>query len=172
MAPRPYKRKEEKMSALIPSQGQKENNRNAKNTTGGYKGGARKFVGGNTYLQGKVFEIMGKDSVHQFAETVKAIADYVGQEYTHGGDIQFMIENMADYNFVRPADPPANANEYEKEIWNKQLDLFWKWRGVYMDNKIKLYSLIWRQSSKTTQSKLEMHANFEQCRTEYDSLGC
>jgi hypothetical protein len=171
VAPGQDKRKEEKMSTQTQSQGQKENNRNAYNTTGGYKGGTRKFAGGNTNLQGKVFEITSKDAVHQFAETVKAIADYVGQEYTHGADIRFMIENMADYNFIRPADPPANANEYEKESWKKQLDLFWKRRGVYMDNKMKLYSLIWGQSSKTTQSKLETHANFDQCKTEYDSLG-
>jgi hypothetical protein len=38
----------------------------------------------------------------------------VGQEYTHGSEICFMIETLADYNFVRPADPKANANEYEK----------------------------------------------------------
>jgi hypothetical protein len=34
-----------------------------------------------------VFEVNSKDAVHQFAETMKAIADYVGQEYTDGGDI-------------------------------------------------------------------------------------
>jgi hypothetical protein len=89
----------------------KENNKNAGNVQGGgaYKTN-KKFVGGNTNLQGKVFEISSRDAVHQFAETVKAIADYVGQEYTHGGDIRYMIEKMEDYNFVRPADPPANAN--------------------------------------------------------------
>jgi hypothetical protein len=40
-------------------------------------------VGGNTNLQGRVFEIRVKDAVHQCAETVKAITDYVGQEYMH-----------------------------------------------------------------------------------------
>jgi hypothetical protein len=40
-----------------------------------------------------------------------------------------------------------------------------------MDNKMKLHSLIWGQSSKMTQSKLEMHMNFEQCKVEQDSLG-
>jgi hypothetical protein len=40
----------------------------------------KKFIGGNAQLQGKIFEISSKDVVHQFAETVKAIADYVGQE--------------------------------------------------------------------------------------------
>jgi hypothetical protein len=149
--------------------GGKENNRNAANT-GGYKGG-RKFLGSNTNPQGKVFEITAKDAVHQFAETVKAIADYVRQEYMHGGDIQYMIEKMEDYNFVRPADPPDNANQYDVETWKKQLDLFWKRRGVYMDNKMKLYSLIWGQSSKTTQSKVETHQHFNRCRTDYDSLG-
>jgi hypothetical protein len=135
-----------------------------------YKG-AKKFLGGNTNLQGKIFEISAKDAVHQFADMVKAIADYVGQEYTHGGDIRFMIENMEDYNFVRPADPAANVNAYEKESWKKQLDLFWKRRGIYIDNKMKLYSLIWGQSSKMTQSKLETHMTFNRCKNEYDSLG-
>jgi hypothetical protein len=68
----------------MSTQGGKENNKNAANT-GGYKGNKR-FTGGNTSLQGKVFEISARDAVHQFTETVKAFADYVGQEYTHGGE--------------------------------------------------------------------------------------
>ncbi len=35
-----------------------------------------------------------KNAIHQFAEMMKAITDYVGQEYTHGGDIRFMVENL------------------------------------------------------------------------------
>jgi hypothetical protein len=52
----------------------------------------KKFVGGNSQLHVKILEISSKDSVHQFVETVKAITDYVGQEYTHGGDIRFMMK--------------------------------------------------------------------------------
>jgi hypothetical protein len=44
----------------------------------------KKFVSGNAQLQGRIFEISSKDAVHQFAETVKAIANYVGQECTNG----------------------------------------------------------------------------------------
>jgi hypothetical protein len=43
--------------------------------------------------------------------------------------------------------------------------------GIYQDNKIKLYSLIWGQSTKTTQSKIETHQNFTQCKASYYSLG-
>jgi len=50
------------------------------------------------------------------------------------------------------------------------LDQYWKRRGIYADNKMKLYSLIWGQSTKATQSKLETHLDFPQCRTDYDSL--
>jgi len=96
--------------------------------------------------------------VHHFANKLKVIVDYVGQEYTHGGDVQFLIENMTDYNFQRPLDPPPSADQFEIESWKKQLDLYWKRRGIYMDNKMKLFSLIWGQSSKTTQSKLK-HIN-------------
>ncbi len=52
----------------------KENNRNAYNTGGNYKQGLKKFVGGNASLQGKTFEINVRDAVHQYTETVKAIA--------------------------------------------------------------------------------------------------
>ena len=68
----------------------------------------------------------------------------------HGGGIRFMTKNLPDYNFVRPADPPTGANQYEIESWKKQLDLYWKRRGIYMDNKMKLFSLVCGQSSKTT----------------------
>jgi hypothetical protein len=35
---------------------------------------------------------------------------------------------------------------------------------------MKLYSLIWGQSTKSTQSKLETHEEFNDFRTAYDSL--
>jgi hypothetical protein len=103
-------------------------------------------------------------------DTLKAIADFVGQEYTHGGDIRYMIENLSDYKFVRPDDPAINANQYTIESWKKQLDLYWKRRGMYSDNKMNLYSLVWGQSTKMTQSKLETHKDFLQFKTVYDSL--
>jgi hypothetical protein len=70
--------------------------------------------------------------VHHFANKLKVIVDYVGQEYTHGGDVQFLIENMTDYNFQRPLDPPPSADQFEIESWKKQLDLYWKRRGIYI----------------------------------------
>jgi len=35
---------------------------------------------------------------------------------------------------------------------------------------MKLYSLIWGQSTKATQSKLETHQEYQQCKSDYDSL--
>ncbi len=101
---------------------------------------------------------------------VKAIADHVGQTYTHGGKIHFMIENLEDYRFIRPENPDDEEDMFEMESWKKQLDIYWKRRGIYSDNKMKLYSLIRGQSTKTIQSKLETHADFNQCKNEYDSL--
>jgi hypothetical protein len=144
----------------------KENNKNAANTTSGSK----RFMGENTSLYGKTFDINSREAVHQFAETVKAIANYAGQEYIHGGDIRYMIENLEDFDLPPPEDPPANANQYAIKSWKKQLDLYWKRRSIYEDNKMKLYSLIWGQSSKTTQSKLETHQDFQQCKSSYESL--
>jgi len=36
---------------------------------------------------------------------------------------------------------------------------------------MKLFSLIWGQSLKTNQSKVETHQNYAQCKSDYDSLG-
>ncbi len=84
--------------------GTKENNKNATYIQGAQSNNGsmsnKKFVGGNSQLQGKIFEINSRDSVHQFAETMKAKEDYVGQEYTHGGDIRYMSKNFEDFNFV------------------------------------------------------------------------
>jgi hypothetical protein len=130
----------------------KENNRNAANTTGTNK----KFLGGNLSLSGKIFDVGSKEAIHQFADTTKAIADYVGQEYMHSGDIRYMLENLQEFNFTRPEDSAAKANQYEVESWKKLLDLYWKCRGVYTDNKMKLYSLKWGQSTKMIDNKFSV----------------
>jgi len=156
------------MSGQSTTNGNRENNKNAQNSNNVKD--FKKFTGINQSLQGKVFEVNSKDAVHQFAETMKAIADYVGQEYTHGGDIRFMVENLEDYCFIRPSNPDPNAHQFDIESWKKQLDLFWKRRGVYEDNKMKLYSLVWGQSSKSTQSKIETHLEFQRCKNDYANL--
>jgi hypothetical protein len=145
---------------------QKDNNKN--NSTKEYQG--KKFVGGNPSLSGKIFYASLRDAIHQFSDTVKVIADYIGQAYTHGGDIRFMVEILEDYNFVRPENPNDEDDTFEMESWKKQLDIYWKRRGLYADNKMKLHSLIWGQSTKTTQSKLETPAEFSECKSEYNSL--
>jgi hypothetical protein len=64
--------------------------------------------------------------VHQFTDTMKAIADYVGQEYTHGGDIRFMVENLEDFILPRPDNLVDEDDRFEMESWKKHLDLYWK----------------------------------------------
>jgi len=146
----------------------KENTKNSANIT--KETYQKRFTGANENLRGKVFEVNARDAVHQYSDTLKAIADYVGQHYTHGGDIRFMIDNLRDYAFVRPENPQDANDQFEWESWKKQLDIHWKRKGVYADNKMKLYSLIWGQSTRSTQSKLETHQDFEECKAEYDSL--
>ncbi len=63
----------------------------------------------------KIFDVTGRDAIHQFTDMTKAIVDYVGQQYTHGGDMRFMIENLSDYNFVRPPNPNDAEDPYEME---------------------------------------------------------
>jgi len=95
----------------------KENNKNAgnANATKEYQGAAKNFLGGNSQLLGQTYDVTGRDFIHQFAETTKAIADYVEQEYTHGGDIRFMIENLTDYNL---SDQKIHQLERVHTMWS------------------------------------------------------
>jgi hypothetical protein len=82
---------------------------------------SKRFTRANEALRGKIFDMTSREAVHQFADTLKAIADHVGQQYTHGGDVRFMIENLTDYTFVRPPNPQDGNDQYELESWKKQL---------------------------------------------------
>jgi hypothetical protein len=64
--------------------------------------------------------VTSRDAVHQFSELIKAIADCVGQDYMHGGDIRYMIENLTDYNFVHPENPEDKDVPFKMESWKKQ----------------------------------------------------
>jgi hypothetical protein len=63
---------------MVAGQGQKENYKNTANTKE-YYGGGKKFTGANDSLKGKIFDVTSRDAVHKFADTLKAIAGYVGQ---------------------------------------------------------------------------------------------
>jgi hypothetical protein len=65
----------------------KENNNNSRNTMQSKKQRNKTFTGGNSSLQGKIFDMSLRDAIHQFACTVKSIADCVGQKYTHHGKL-------------------------------------------------------------------------------------
>jgi hypothetical protein len=55
----------------------KENNKNLRNAfPKEYHG--KKFTGANAGLVGKIFDVTSRDAIHQFADTLKARADYVG----------------------------------------------------------------------------------------------
>jgi hypothetical protein len=91
--------------------------------------GSKKFLGGNPSLNGKIFDVNSREAVHQFSDTVKAIADHLGQEYSHGGNLRYMIKNLEEFILPRLA-PNNNAGQFEIESWKKQLDLYWKQKSV------------------------------------------
>ncbi len=81
-------------------------------------------------IQRKAFDISAQGAVHKFAEMAKGVDDYVGGEYTHGGD----MDNFEDFHCQRPEDLVENANRYEVE-------LYWKRRGIYQENKMSTNSM-------------------------------
>jgi hypothetical protein len=66
---------------------------------------AGKFKGNCTELAGYVFDCADYKQADKYMTNMKRIAEYVGTEYKHGGDIRSTIEHEAIIAIAQPADP-------------------------------------------------------------------
>ena len=74
-------------------------------------------------MKGHVFYCTGPGVVDQFTTSVKAMTDLIGLTFTEGADMQKEIRTMTEFNFKkeRPKKPGADADEADKEDYNKDL---------------------------------------------------
>jgi hypothetical protein len=119
-----------------------------------------KFEGRCKELEGHVYDICGAHQANQFMKTTEEIGLYVGQNYTHGGDIGTAVRTLERPNIVSPEDPPADATMAVKKRWEEQLKQ-WGQRVDAMENNItKLYNLVWGQCSDALRAKIEAQSEF------------
>ncbi len=96
-------------------------------------------------------------AIHQFAEMLKAIADYVGQQYMHGGDIWYMIKNLRYYNFTRAVNQDNGENQFELEYSGRSNWIYIGREGEFIPTtrwnctvRDSLLSLAWNASGIST----------------------
>ena len=125
------------------------------------------FNGGCTDLKGHFFEtfIESKDST-QYTKTIKALQVFVASKFRNGGNIGWMLKHEKEYTFDKPSQPNSpgtttrSQDALEQDIYKEQIKMYVSRRERYMENKDKLYSVIWDQCSDTIQSKLQSKSTF------------
>ena len=143
---------------------------NSKNQAPGGKASAV-FVGASDDMKGHIFDYGSKDDALTFNETRKHMANVYGASM--GGHIRCLIENLVD---IEPAAPARPNNEVDfmgvpGDIYRSLLPGHAKELTAYRDNKHKLYSVIWGQSTSRLQQKVESSQGFTAVRAGLNALG-
>ena len=77
-----------------------------------------------------------------------------------------MLKHEKEYTFNKPSQPSSSGattrsqDAIEQDIYKEQIKMYVSRRERYMENKDKLYSVIWGQCSDTIQSKLQGKSTF------------
>jgi hypothetical protein len=84
------------------------------------------FKGRCNALKGFIFDCSDERHTDMYSATMKEISEYVGREYSNGGDIRYTVENEKMFVVQVPADPVDKVSASEKRIWEQIIDEYVK----------------------------------------------
>jgi hypothetical protein len=81
------------------------------------------FKGGIDDMNGHVFQVHSEAAKStQYNRTCEELLTYVAIKFTNGNDnIQYLISNLADPEFIEPPEPPSSASKGKMKIWEHRL---------------------------------------------------
>jgi Reverse transcriptase (RNA-dependent DNA polymerase)/Zinc knuckle len=129
-----------------------------------------KFEGRCPDLKGHVFDCASDTQSDQFTRTLKEVADYVGRTYKYGGAVRRAVESLEEQTFDLPPDPPDGATFGEQRLWEKAVDEVAKKQGLYEQNLMTLFALVWGQCSDALREKLRSKTEYERINTMQNGL--
>jgi hypothetical protein len=104
-------------------------------------------------------------------EVQSNIINHITRTFPFGQDIAYSLEHLEEYNVLQHKPTLIRSESYDEEIpemENKQFqiefqaeyDNFRKRKQHYETNVFKAYALLWEQSSRSMQNKIEAHPNY------------
>ena len=145
-------------------QGQGANNNNNNNNNNFHRRGqqqqqqraAPKFTGRCEDVGGHIYDCTApRDAATQFVLTTREISEYVGREYSHGGDIRLTVLNQARPTLTEPSDPAENATRTQVRIWERKCDAFVRREEALEENIKKAYALVYGQCTEAMRARVE-----------------
>jgi hypothetical protein len=81
-----------------------------------------KFEGRCDGFNGFVFDCADGKHSDIYNVDMKELVEYVGRDYTYGGDIHWTMENELMLTVPMPRDPATDDNATAKHIWGHRID--------------------------------------------------
>mmetsp|Transcript_39032 Transcript_39032/g.58635 ORF Transcript_39032/g.58635 Transcript_39032/m.58635 type:complete len:207 (-) Transcript_39032:729-1349(-) len=121
------------------------------------------FEGRHDKLKGYIFDNGNRKSIDRFPKSQKEVAEWMGQNCKHGGDIRDALLTLT--HFAVPLPEPVNRTvvtdpDIANEIRKTRVQEYVKQENEYKQNCTKAYAIIWGQCSNHMQQQLEAHAGF------------
>ena len=147
------------------------------------------FTGGIDELKSHYYDCSSYKQADRYVTTTKAIKEYVGKNYSNGGDIRATLENMEEFEVENPEDPSANYNDIidpnngeviqtaqdqvtylERKIYDNEIIAMVKRRNLLKSNLQKAYSLILGQCTDLMKDKLKASTRWNDIKSRQDAL--
>ena len=85
-------------------------------------------------------------------------------------DTKIALETLSKPALVVPEDPPDEAPQMEKKIWEERVKQYMRWEDTLTCDLKSAFVLIYGQSSDTLQVKLESRPNYETLKATADAI--
>ena len=135
------------------------------------------FKGGYTEMNGHVFQSSEESKVNlQYSRTTNRLCRYVNNKFKYPDDIHKLVSNLEETKIKCPCSPNKMATKKadmtlaEEAMLKRKLDRYMDREDIYEQNKKKLYNVIWSQSSKTLQNKIESLKEYGEKEEEKDCV--
>jgi hypothetical protein len=126
------------------------------------------FQGRCEDLKGHIFDCVDGRHADQYAVTMKEIAAYIGTKYTYGADIRWSLEHEKVFVVPKLTKLDTTADEFDKRIWEKEVDEYVKRKSKHESNCRTLFSLIHGQCTEYLKAKLEALVGFPAMKENFD----
>jgi hypothetical protein len=124
-----------------------------------------RFEGKCPDLKGYICDCQHVHQANQYSRTTKEIAEFSGQTFRHGMDIQMTSESLENITLNLPDDPPDNATKTELRLWEKRTDEYILRKSTLIENIKTTYSIIRGQCTEAMRQRIEAAPSFSSAST-------
>ena len=161
---------EQTTSGSAPAKDSKRNHNRFKGTSRRDGPQPVKFEGKCENLKGFIYDCLSSRMADMYVRTTLEIADYVGANYKHGGDIRQAILTLTPPVVAAPPDPVDQASATQMYLWQQKCQAYVRREQTYISNVQQTFSIVLGQCTQAMKDRLNALPGFEQIERKSDAI--